>query len=102
MTISVRVLAILAVLAALKLGAPVLLPLVLSVLFFYALSPVVDRLDGWGVPRALASFGTVLALVAVIVLSVSLLWPQVEAVVDDERVALRLELGLEPRPVGRP
>jgi predicted PurR-regulated permease PerM len=56
-TTSVRVLAILGVLAALKLAAPVLLPLVLSVLFFYALSPVVDSLQRWRIPRPLASFG---------------------------------------------
>ncbi len=83
MTISVRVLAILAVLAALKLGAPVLMPLVLSVLLFYALSPVVDWMQRWRIPRPLASFTTVLVLVAIIGGSVTLLWPQVEAVVED-------------------
>jgi len=82
-TTAVRVLAILAVLAALKLGAQVLLPLVLSVLLFYALSPVVDWMQRWRVPRPLASVTTVLALVAVIGVSVTLLWPQVEAVVED-------------------
>jgi predicted PurR-regulated permease PerM len=77
------VLAVLAIVAALKLGASVLLPLVLSVLFFYALSPVVDWLQRWRIPRPLASFGTVLTMVVLIGVSMSMLWPQVEAVVED-------------------
>lgn len=82
MTTSVRILALLAVIAALKLGAPVLLPLVLSILLFYALSPVVDWLHCFRVPRVLAAVITVLVMVAVIVSSVILLWPQVETVVE--------------------
>lgn len=80
---AVRVLAVLAVIAALKLGAPVLLPIVLSVLLFYALSPIVESLHRFRVPRVLAAVVTVLALVAVIVSSVILLWPQVEVIVED-------------------
>jgi predicted PurR-regulated permease PerM len=80
---SVRILAIIAVVAALKLGAPLFLPLVLSVLLFYALSPVVDWFERWRMPRPLAASVTVLALVAVIGVSVRVLWPQVEAVVED-------------------
>lgn len=83
MTSAVRVLAVLAVIAALKLGAPVLLPIVLSVLTFYALVPVVEWLHRWRVPRSLASVLTVLALVTVIVSSITLLWPQVEVIVED-------------------
>ena len=83
MTTAVRVLAVLAVIAALKLGAPVLLPIVLSVLIFYALAPVVEKLHRMRVPRSLASFVTVLALVTVIVSSVIMLWPQVEVIVED-------------------
>lgn len=80
---AVRVLAVLAVIAALKIGAPVLLPIVLSVLLFYALVPVVEWLHRMKVPRSLASFVTVLALVAVVVSSVFLLWPQVEVIVEE-------------------
>lgn len=83
MTTAVRVLAILAVIAALKLGAPVLLPIVLSVLLFYALSPIVDWFHRFRVPRVLAAVVTVLALVSVMVSSVILLWPQVEVIVED-------------------
>lgn len=80
---AVRILAVLAVIAALKLGAPVLLPIVLSVLLFYALSPVVESLHRYRVPRVVAAVVTVLALVMVMVSSVILLWPQVEVIVED-------------------
>ncbi len=83
MTTAARILAVLAVIAALKLGAPVLLPIVLSVLLFYALSPVVDWFHRFRVSRVLVAVGTVLGLVAVIVSSVILLWPQVEVIVED-------------------
>lgn len=83
MLTAVRVLAVLAVIAALKLGAPVLLPIVLSVLLFYALSPIVEWLHQFRVPRVLAAVVTVLALVAVLVSSVILLWPQVEVIVEN-------------------
>jgi len=83
MTSAARVLAVLAVIAALKLGAPVLLPIVLSALLFYALSPVVEWFHRFRVPRVLAAVVTVLMMVAVIVASVILLWPQVEVIVED-------------------
>lgn len=83
MTSAVRVLTVLAVIAALKLGAPVLLPIVLSGLLFYALAPVVEWMDRLGVPRVLASVATVLVMVAIIVSSVILLWPQLEVIVED-------------------
>jgi predicted PurR-regulated permease PerM len=89
MTSSARVVAVLAVIATLKLGAPVLLPIVLSVLLFYALSPVVEGFQRFRVPTVLAAVVTVLALVAVIVSSILLLWPQVEVIVEDIPVSAR-------------
>jgi predicted PurR-regulated permease PerM len=60
---SLRVLAGCAVVLMLQFAAPVLLPVVLSVLLFYALDPIVDRMEQWRVPRALASVAVVLGLV---------------------------------------
>jgi len=80
---AVAILAALAVIAALKLAAPLLLPIVLSVLLYYALVPIVDRLAGWRVPRVLASFMTVVVLVATLAAGATLLWPQMEAVVEE-------------------
>jgi predicted PurR-regulated permease PerM len=89
MTTPARILAVLAVIAALKLGAPVLLPIVLSVLLFYALAPVVEWFHRFRVPRLLAAVATVLVLVAVVVSSVILLWPQVEVIVEDVPASAR-------------
>jgi predicted PurR-regulated permease PerM len=83
MPTAVRILAVLAVIAAVKLGAPVLLPIVLSVLLFYALSPVVDWFVRVHVPRALASVMTVTGLVIVCAAGATLLWPQLEVIVED-------------------
>jgi predicted PurR-regulated permease PerM len=59
----------------------VLLPVVMSVLLFYALDPIVDYIESWRVPRALASSVVVLALVGAIGASGRLLWTQIDAVV---------------------
>jgi len=83
MLTAVRVLAVLAVIAALKLGAPVLLPVVLSVLLFYALSPVVEWFVRVRVPRVLASVVTVLALVTVVAVGIVMLLPQLEVIIED-------------------
>jgi predicted PurR-regulated permease PerM len=49
---SLAVLAVLAVLFAMQWASAVLIPLMLGVMTSYALSPVVDRLQRWRVPRA--------------------------------------------------
>jgi predicted PurR-regulated permease PerM len=64
----------------LQFAAPVLLPVVLSVLLFYALDPIVDRIERWRVPRAVASVAVVLALVGTLGAGGRLLWPEVESV----------------------
>jgi predicted PurR-regulated permease PerM len=79
--ISLRVLAICAVVVMLQFAAPVLLPVVLSVLLFYALDPVVDYIERWRVPRALASTLVVLGFVGVLGASASLMWSEIDAVV---------------------
>lgn len=78
---SLRVLAVCAVVLMLQFAASVLLPVVLSVLLFYALDPIVDRLERWRVPRVLASLAVVLGLVAALGAGGIVLRPQIESVV---------------------
>ena len=77
------ILATIAVGAVIYLGAPLFIPVVLSVLLFYALDPLVDAIERWRVPRLLASTAVVAALVAAIVGGGLLLWPQLDAVLTD-------------------
>lgn len=71
-----------ALVAMLMIGRPVLLPIVLSVFLFYALDPVVDRLERWRVPRALAATSTVLLLAGVVGGGGLALWPQVSVILE--------------------
>ena len=80
-TLSLRVLAFCAAIAVLKFAAPVLLPVVMAILLFYMLDPVVDRLERWRIPRAVAAVGVILLLMGGLAGGVVFLWPQVEAVV---------------------
>jgi predicted PurR-regulated permease PerM len=66
----------------LQFAAAVLMPIALSLLLFYALDPIVDRVERWHVPRSLGATGAVLAVVAVGAVGGRLLWPQVSAVVE--------------------
>jgi argininosuccinate synthase len=80
-TAALRVLAVCAAIAALHFAAPVLLPVVLSLLLFYALNPIVSLLTRWYVPRPLASVLVVIALVTGVGAGAVALYPQVDAVV---------------------
>jgi predicted PurR-regulated permease PerM len=53
--VSLRVIAVLAVAAALWWAQIILIPLVLGILGSYALDPIQRRLTGWGLPRAVAA-----------------------------------------------
>ena len=59
---SLAVLAVLATVFALRWAAEVFIPLMLSLLAVYALSPVVDRLVRWHIPRAIAAALVLLAI----------------------------------------
>ena len=83
LTIGIAVVALAAAVFLLQLTASVLIPLVVSVLLFYALDPVVHRLGRWGLPRPSASFLVMLAFVGGIGAGGWVLWPQIEQVVDD-------------------
>ncbi len=76
-----RILAITAVVVMLYVGRNVLLPVVLAMFMFYALDPIVDRLQRWGVPRALAAGIVVLLSLAAVTGGALALWPQLETVV---------------------
>ena len=54
-SVSMAVLAVLASIFALQWGKAVIVPVLLGVMLSYALTPVVDRLEGWHLPRALGA-----------------------------------------------
>jgi len=76
-----RVMAVATVIALLYFGRPLLLPIVLSVFLFYALDPVVDRLQSWRVPRSVASMAVVLLVLGGVSAGATAMWPQFEAVI---------------------
>ena len=59
---SLAILAVLATVFALRWASEVFIPLMLSLLAVYALSPVVDRLVRWHIPRAIAAALVLLAI----------------------------------------
>ena len=61
---SLAVLAVLASLWALHVASAVFIPLLLGLIFSYALSPLVDRLERWHLPRALGAALLIVTLVA--------------------------------------
>ena len=81
LVLPLRVIAAVVVLAVLYFGRPVLIPIVLAVFLFYALDPLVDRLQTWRVPRAVGAMASVLLVVGVVLAGAVALWPQFESVV---------------------
>ncbi len=63
---SLVVLAVIASLFALRVAAAVFIPVLLGLMFSYALSPIVDRLEKWRLPRGLGSALVVVSVVALI------------------------------------
>jgi len=83
LTIGITVVALAAAVFLLQFTASVLIPLVVSLLLFYALDPLVNRLTRWRVPRPSAALLVMLALLGGIGAGGWVLWPQLEQVVDD-------------------
>ena len=81
-SVSLTILAGAALLALLKLAQPVIIPFVVSGLLFYALDPIVDRLQRWKVPRALGAAAVLLMLIGGLGAGVYALSDDVLAVVD--------------------
>jgi len=65
-TVALTLIALILGLFAIRAGAAFFIPLLLSLFLNYALSPVVTRLTGWGLPRALGAALVVLAFSAAI------------------------------------
>jgi predicted PurR-regulated permease PerM len=98
-TVALVVLAVLAVLTAINVAQAVLIPFLLSGLIFYALDPLVDRLQRWHVPRALSAAVLLLALVAGIGSVAYALSGQAMTVVEQLPEGVRrLRAELRPRP----
>jgi predicted PurR-regulated permease PerM len=83
LTAGIGVIALCAAVFALQFMAAVLIPLVVSLLLFYALDPLVQRLVRWRLPRPAAALVVMLSLVGGIGAGGWVLWPQIEQVVDD-------------------
>ena len=79
---SLHVLAVCTILVMMRYTAPLLMPIVLSTMLFYMLDPIVDWLERWYVPRLLGSIGVVVGLVAGLSIGASLLWPQIDSVLN--------------------
>ncbi|TLY35187.1 MAG: AI-2E family transporter [Nitrospirae bacterium] len=68
-SMALSVLAVLAVIFTLRMAREVFLPVVISILFSYALNPVVNWLAAWKVPRWLSSAFLLTGLVVLLGLS---------------------------------
>ena len=77
---SLHVIAACGVIVMIQFAAPLLLPVVLSVMLFYMLDPIVDRLQKWHVPRLLGSVAVVFGLVGALGAGATALWPQIDSV----------------------
>ncbi|HEX6707737.1 MAG TPA: AI-2E family transporter [Albitalea sp.] len=63
-SVSLAVLAVLAVVFTLQWAAAVFIPILIGVMFSYALDPLVDRLQRWRIPRALSAAVLLLSILA--------------------------------------
>ena len=77
---SLHVLAGCALIVMMQFAAPLLLPVVLSVMLFYMLDPIVDELQRWHVPRLLGSLAVVFGLLGALSAGATFLWPQIDSV----------------------
>jgi predicted PurR-regulated permease PerM len=62
-TVSLALIAVIAVVFALSMGSPVFIPTMLAVMLSYALSPVVNFLHKWKIPRAVGATLVMLCIV---------------------------------------
>jgi predicted PurR-regulated permease PerM len=99
---ALSVLAAAAAIAVLHVMQDVVIPIVLGVLLFYALDPLVDRLQVWHVPRALgAAFAVVLLIAAAAGIALSLR-TQALAVIDQLPEAAQRFRAAQARQGGAP
>ena len=102
------VLAILASIVMLRWAAPVLVPMMLALTTSYALGPLVDRMQRWGLPRALAAALVLGALVSVLGVSIYRLRDDATTVIESLpqatqklRMALRKERASAASPLDK-
>ena len=77
---SLHLLAAFGAIVMMRFAAPLLLPIVLSVMLFYMLDPMVDWLGRRHVPRLLGSIAVVFGLVGALGAGAGFLWPQIDSV----------------------
>jgi len=95
-SLSLIVLAVLACIAALHWAEALLVPILLGVMFSYALTPAVDRLQRWRLPRAIGATVVLGAAVAIIGWGVWALADEATALIETlPRVAQKVRQGLE-------
>ena len=75
-----HVIAACGVIVMIRFTAPLLMPIVLSVMLFYMLDPIVDWLERWHLPRLLATMLVVFALIGALGAGFTFLWPQIDSV----------------------
>lgn len=66
----------------LSIGSVVFLPLVTAIVLTVILSPLADRLTGWGLPNALASFVALVLFFAIVLLALALILQPAVALID--------------------
>ncbi len=97
-SLSLVVLAVLASVFALQWAKAIVVPILLGVMFSYALAPVVDRLQRWRVPRAAGSGIVVVAIVSLIGWGVWALTDDATALVENlPTVAQKVRQGMEQK-----
>ena len=67
----------------LSIGAVVFLPVVTAVVLTVILSPLADKLNGWGLPNALASIAALLFFFAILLLALALILQPAVALIAD-------------------
>lgn len=67
----------------LSIGSVVFLPLVSALVLTVILSPLADRLNGWGLPNALAALVSLLVFIAILLLALALILQPAIALFDD-------------------
>ncbi|MEP7139084.1 MAG: AI-2E family transporter [Caldimonas sp.] len=95
-SLSLVVLAVIASIFALQWAKAILVPILLGVMFSYALTPVIDRLSRWHVPRALGAGVVLSAIMALIGWGVWSLSDDASALIETlPQVAQKVRHGLE-------
>ena len=95
-SVALVVVAVLASIFALQWARALLVPILLGVMFSYALTPSVDRLQRWRVPRPIGATAVLAALVAVIAWGVWALSDDASALIETlPQVAQKVREGLE-------